>query len=186
MSEYGGRKLIDPLTHYDENGRVIIAHEIGDPSQDQEIINRWTPGAVAGDKLFKRIGGYDLYTDITDTIVIDRRGANIFIFKDKIEEDITPAAEREYLLLLVGLEDTDFEDTFRGVVGRQNVFETILGIIDLIDLHESKILAETTQLKGAISIYQFMRMCVDKNLVDNPDRFDPYDWEDTVYEDMEE
>ena len=84
--------------------------------------------------------------------------------------------------MLVGAEDTEFEDTFRGIVGRQNVFDTVVSIVDLIDMHESRILAETTQLKGAITVWQFMKMCIDKDLVENPTGFDPYEYEDVLYE----
>ena len=87
---------------------------------------------------------------------------------------------------MVGLEDGDFEDTFRGIIGRQNVFDTIVELIDLIDLKQSKILAETTQLKGAISLFEFTKMCVDKNLVNNPTGFDPYEYDDVLYDEYSE
>lgn len=185
MQDEYGRKLINPFQQHDDQGRMIPFYQIGDENdKDQVIVNRNTPGAIRQNKLFVRVSGWDLYTDAEDTIVLDYHGANIYVFKNSIEEDITPANEREYLLLLVGLEDSDFGDTFQGVIGRQNVFETVLDIMDTIDLHKSRIMAETTQLKGAISLYQFMKMCVDKNLVDDPWRFDPYDYDDANYDDI--
>lgn len=187
MEDEYGRKLYNPFVQHDDDGKVVPTYQLGDVNdRDQTIITRNTPGAILQNKLFTRISGWDLYTDIDDTIIIDRHGANIFILRNAIEDDISPANEREYLLLLVGLEGTEeeFEDTFRGVIGRQNVFETVLSIVDVIDLHKSKILAETTKLKGAISLFQFMKMCVDKDLVDNPWRFDPYDYDDANYDDI--
>ena len=180
---YGdGRKLVSPIIEYDEYGRQKAIYQIGEGGDFEEIITKNTPQAVRGNQIWTRVGGYDLFTDINNTIIIDKRGANILVLGNKIEDEITPVNEREYLLLLVGAEDTEFEDTFRGIVGRQNVFDTVVGIVDLIDMHESKILAETTQLKGAITVWDFMKMCVDKDLVENPTGFDPYEYEDVLYE----
>ena len=90
-------------------------------------------------------------------------------------KELTPADEREYLLLL-SYYDEKMENTYQGCVGRQNVFDFIKSIIEEIDIERSLILAETVQLKDAINIYDFMKDCILNQTVVNDDGFDIEDY----------
>jgi hypothetical protein len=67
--------------------------------------------------------------------------------------------ERQYLLLYVASAEDGEEDikSFEFIKGRTRVYDFIKGVIDSIDIHESKVLVEGVTLEGMISVYEFMK-----------------------------
>lgn len=161
-------EYVNPIIEYGP-GPINPIHEIGSGEDNEIIITKDNPANVRGGKLFCIFKGGFVYTDINDTIVIDPNSNNLYIYHQE-DEELTPADEREYLLLLYYSDDTT---EFRGITGRQVVFDELIALSNDIDFDKSMILAETTKMKDMISIYAFMKLCVDKNLVKNNSGFDP-------------
>lgn len=103
--------------------------------------------------------------------------------------------EKMYLVLLKGEykdnEAKEYRD-FEWVIGRQNVYEYIRDLIlneedTCIDIHESKIIAETVNILDAISIYEFMKTFKDIVLDDTGFDIEEYNIQSEIgIEEMEE
>ena len=136
------------------------------------IITKEDKQYVRGDKLYVKYKGIGIYADIDDAISINTYNDEFYIFR---HDELSPPTDREYLLLLV-YNDESLMDTFLGISGRQDVFDYIVNNAELIDFVESKILAETTKMKDMWTVYKFMKMCIDNEMVENPTGFDPEDY----------
>lgn len=145
------------------------------------IITKEDKQYVRGDKLFLKYKGISIYADIDDAISINTYNDELYIFR---HDELSPPEDREYLLLLV-YNDESAIDTFLGITGRQEVFDYIVRIADLIDFGASKIMAETTKLKDLWSVFKFMKMCINNEMVKNNTGFDPNDYYYTL-DNMEE
>lgn len=122
---------------------------------------------VKGNQLFVLYKGINIYANLTECILINTQTDVVMI---KPYKEITAPEDKAYLILLVVGEDD--EQVFQGVIGRQEAFEYIKQMVEIIDLDESKILSETTTFSEAISVYDFMKNCIVKDVVENPDGFD--------------
>ena len=136
------------------------------------IITKEDKQYVRGDKLYLNYKGIGVFADIDDAITINTYNDELYIFR---HDELSPPEDREYLVLLVYVND-DMMDTFIGISGRQEVFNYIVQNAELLDFEQSKILAETTKLKDLWTIYKFMKMCIDNDMVENPTGFDPSDY----------
>ena len=136
------------------------------------IITKEDKQYVRGDKLFFKYKGIGIFADINDAISVNTYNDELYIFR---HDELSPPEDREYLLLLV-YNDESLIDTFIGISGRQEVFNYIVRMADMIDFEKSKILAETTKLKDLWSIHKFMKMCINNEMVKNDTGFDPDDY----------
>lgn len=161
-----------------EKRNPFVSVNPNNPGDNVRVINKNNLENVVGGFLHLKINEYDLYVPLDDTIVVEERGKNVLVY-DKDDEAVTPANERNYLILCATNDGSGGQE-YLSIKGRQNVFDTIVAMADVLDFQESIILAETTALKDAISLFEFMKMCVDKELVENHTGFDPYEYGDYV------
>ena len=161
------------LHFYDENesykkqgiyfmGDESSSHEIVITSEDREY--------VRGDKLYVTFNGCDIVADLNQVIYINIDTKVVYIKENK---KLSPPEEREYLLLLTFYGETC---TFQGVVGRQETFDYLKAVIEDIDIGSSMVLAETVPFKDRITVYEFMKKCIDEELIQNNDGFDIEDY----------
>lgn len=84
--------------------------------------------------------------------------------KEQLEkgELFVPAKEtpkkKTYIVLYIGTDD-DGKDikSFEVLEGRKETFDFIKGIVDYIDIHESKVLTDNVAYADAASVYDFMK-----------------------------
>lgn len=84
--------------------------------------------------------------------------------KEQIEKGVlfVPTEEtpkkKTYIVLYIGT-DEDGKDikSFEVIEGRKETFDFIKGIVDYIDIHESKVLTDKVSYNDAASIYDFMK-----------------------------
>lgn len=84
--------------------------------------------------------------------------------KKEIEEGVlfVPADEtpkvKTYLVLYIGT-DEDGKDikSFEAIKGRKETFDFIKGMVEYIDIHESKVLTDNVSYNDAASVYDFMK-----------------------------
>ena len=145
-------------------------HEIVITSDDREY--------VRGDKLCVTYNGIEIYADLNQIIYINTKNNTVYIKENK---KLSEPENREYLILLASFDGTN---TYQGILGRQATFDYLKGIIEEIDVDSSMILAETVAFKDSITIYEFMKKCIDEELVQNDDGFDIEDYH--ITNDMEE
>ena len=95
--------------------------------------------------------------------------------------------EKEYLLLLVDIEDND-ATMFTIVMGRRAAYDYIKEDIKNMDIHKSTILVEGLPLERRVTVYEFMKHIQEKNFFE--DSFDIEDYnigdiesEDDAFED---
>lgn len=168
-------KKINPIIKHniDNNGKINPIMDFKDRNEFQYIITKKDKEHIRGDNLFININGYNIYADIDDAILINTHNKMVYIYHN---EEMSPSEEREYLILLVYSSNNDIEYTYQGIIGRQESFDYIVSHKDILDFDQSKILAENTKMKDMITIYAFMKLCIDKDLVNNPTNFDPEDY----------
>ena len=72
---------------------------------------------------------------------------------------------KEYLVLVQYTEDgtTDFQF----INGRTATYEYLKSVVDKIDLDESYVIVETVKIKDRITVYEFLKMCKDRQLFDD-------------------
>ena len=152
-------KKINPIIKHniDNNGKINPIMDFKDRNEFQYVITKKDKEHIRGDNLFININGYNIYADIDDAILINTHNKMVYIYHN---EEMSPSEEREYLILLVYSSNDDIEYTYQGI----------------LDFDQSKILAENTKMKDMITIYAFMKLCIDKDLVNNPTNFDPEDY----------
>lgn len=105
-------------------------------------------------------------------MLVNTKTKEVYIY---YAEELSPSEEREYLILMVYNDDT-MDNMYQGMVGRQETFDYIVENADLLDFDKSMIMAECTKLKDMITIYEFTKMCIDQETVENPTGFDPDDY----------
>ena len=163
----------NPIIQYDESVKKINPIiKSTDRTDFQYVITKKDRQHVRGDKICVEVGGFYIYTDIDNAMLVNTRTKEVYIY---YAEELSPSEEREYLILMVYIDD-DMDNAYQGMVGRQETFDYIVENAELLDFDKSMIMAETTKLKDMISIYQFMKMCIDQETVDNPTGFDPDDY----------
>lgn len=72
---------------------------------------------------------------------------------------------KEYLVLTQNSEDGTTE--FQFIIGRSATYEYLKSVIDTIDLDESYVIVETVKIKDRITVYEFLKMCKDRQLFDD-------------------
>ena len=177
------QEKINPFIQTDEKNLspfVFIDGRDDDPGV--LVITKADKQYVKGERLYVKYKGVGIYADIDDAISINTYNDEIYIFR---HDELTPPEDREYLLLLVYNDET-VENSYLGISGRQEVFNFIVNNAEYIDCVESKIMAETTKMKDMWTLYQFAKMCVDNEMVENPTGFDPTEYGTLVVSDIEE
>lgn len=163
----------NPIIQYDSSvTKINPIMKATDTNYFQYIITKKDREHVMGDKLFVEVGGFYVYTDLDNAILVNTKTKEIYIY---YAEELAPSEEREYLILMV-YNDDDMENAYQGMVGRQETFNYIVENAELLDFDKSMIMAETTKLKNMITIYEFVKMCIDQETVENPTGFDPDDY----------
>lgn len=179
MDDNINRVKINPFVEVDGKNNPFVYLDGRDEKDDGVIvITKEDKQYVRGDKLYVKYKGIGFYADIDDAISINTYNDELYIFR---HDELSPPTEREYLLLLVYVGE-DMMDTFIGISGRQEVFDYIVQNADLLDFVESRILAETTKMKDMWTVYRFMKMCIDNDMVENPTGFDPADYGNMITE----
>lgn len=69
---------------------------------------------------------------------------------------------KEYLVLYEYIEDKTTEFTF--ITGRTQTYEFLKSIIDKIDLDNSYVIVESVKISDRITVYEFLKMCKDRQL----------------------
>jgi len=173
---------INPLSfHDDDSWQKKPFYFMGQGENANEIlITKNDRVYVRGEMLYVEFEGVNIYADINSAIIINTVSKTVMI---KPYKELSPPEEREYLLLLVYY-DEDLDSTYKGIVGRQNVFDYIKDNIETIDIKKSVILAETVAIKDGISIYKFMSDCIKgETPVENEDGFDIEEYNIDIKED---
>ena len=171
------KKKTNPIIQYDANTKKVSPiMKALERNEFQYVITKNDREHVRGDKLCVEIQGIYFYADIDDAILVNTRTKEIRVYHP---EELDPPEKREYLILMVyndDLEEAGVQNTYQGMVGRQETFDFIIQYAGMLDFDKSMILAETTKMKDMISIYKFMKMCIDQEAVENPTGFDPDDY----------
>lgn len=158
----------DAIRFYDNDewkGKSI--YFMGDKSNEEEIvITSDDREYVRGDKLCVEYNGIQIYADLNQVVYINQKTNVIYIKENK---KLSPPEEREYLVLLSFYNE---QNTFQGIVGRQDTFDYLKSIIETIDIGSSMVLAETVAFKDSITVYEFMKRCIEDGMVQNDDGFD--------------
>ena len=151
-----------------ENWKPNAIYFMGDESNEHEIvITSDDREYVRGDKLYVQYNDVDIYADLNQVIYINTKTNMVYIKENK---KLSPPEEREYLVLLSFYEGE--QNTYQGIVGRQNTFDYLKSIIEAIDIGSSMVLAETVAFKDSITVYDFMKRCIEDDMVQNNDGFD--------------
>ena len=134
---------------------------------------------VRGNKLYFKLNGVELYTDINNIIFVDTE-SNTYIVEtgEKILEEVSPSnpKEKQYVILIKSYdEDTSFR--WEAITGRMETYNYIVENIEDINPKESIILTDNVALKDALTIEQFVKHV---QSVENID--DGFDIEDYIYD----
>ncbi len=91
--------------------------------------------------------------------------------------------EKMYLVLYIG-KDEDGKDikSYEDLQGRTATYNFIKGMIDYIDIYESRVLVETVTLVDALNVYEFMKQ-VSKYINDTSFDIEDYNYGDSSIED---
>lgn len=73
-------------------------------------------------------------------------------------EEIKKPTKKTYIVLYIGT-DEEGKDlrSFEVIEGRKETFDFIKGMVEYLDIHESKVLTDNVAYKDAASIYEFMK-----------------------------
>ena len=144
------------------------------------IITREETQYVRGNSLFVPYKGIKIIADIDDAISINTYNDEIHIFR---RDELIPPDQKEYLILLV-YNDDGLDDSYQGILGRQEAFDYIVKNAEIIDMNKSMILSESTKMKDMWTVLKFTKMCINNQIVKNETGFDPKEY-DLVIEDEE-
>lgn len=164
---------MEPFYFMNEGEKVDPFYKINEGNKHEIIITQNDRQYVRGDQICYEYKGITIFADIEDAIIVNTAMSTISIKKFKT---LSPPEEREYLILLSENSDEEEENRFQGIIGRQETFDYLVSMIDSIDIHKSIILAETTCLRNAISVYKFMNRCITDGLIQNNSGFDIEDF----------
>lgn len=167
------KKKVNPIRYID--GRDVNDDTI-------LVITKEEKQYVRFNRLYVTYKGVTITADIDDAISIDTKMDEVHIFR---HDQLEPPENREYLLLLV-YNDEELEDTYQGILGRQEAFDYITSNADIIDMNKSMILSETTKLKDMWSVLHFVKKCIENDMVKNPNNFDYSGYELIIEDDEEE
>lgn len=157
------------IRFFDENDKNWNQgiHFLGD-SPDEIVITKNDKQYIRGSKLCVEFNGIVIYADLDQRIVINRKTNTVYTERIK---QLAPPEEREYVLLIQYYDDYESR-TYESVVGRQAVFDRIKTMADDINLRSSLVLVETVPIKDSLTVYEFMKKCIEENIVENNDGFD--------------
>lgn len=136
---------------------------------------------VRGGKLYFKLNGVEIYTDIDNIIFVDTVN-NIFQVEsgEKVLEEIAPEnpKEKQYVILIKGY-NTDNAFTWEAITGRLETYNFIVDNIDMMDLDPkgSLVLTDSVSLKDALTVEQFMKHV---QSIENIE--DGFNIEDYIYE----
>ena len=160
-----------PFRPINENGESPFL----DMDSEQVVrITKENRSNVVGDSIYVKVNGVDVYAPMDCAIVLHPYRNEMRIEHNKVLED---PKDRQYLILIKLLDydtDEDGSNSYEIVQGRQDAFD-FLANSEVIDFKESWILVDTVSMKDMVSCFDFMVQCIDNDLVENPDGFDPRD-----------
>lgn len=126
--------------------------------------------------------------DLFNQVFVREDGKNIN--KPQLKQAVTfgdDPDEKLYLLLLIDQEDAVNQASWEIKIGRQTTFDYLKNLISAgaIDQDMSFILSGSQNAEKAITIYRFMRMCIDNGyvLLSNIEEFDPDDYHNQYTQD---
>ena len=161
------KKKVNPIRYID--GRDVTDDTI-------LVITKEEKQYVRSGRLYVKYKGVTITADIDDAISIDTKSDEVHVFR---HDELEPPENREYLLLLV-YNDEELEDTYQGILGRQEAFDYITNNADIIDMNKSMILSETTRVKDMWSVLHFVKKCIENDMVQNTNDFDYKGYELTI------
>lgn len=134
---------------------------------------------VRGNKLYFKLNGVEIYTDINNIIFVDTE-SNTYIVEtgEKILDEVSPnnPKEKQYVILIKSYNE-DESYIWEAITGRMETYNYIVENIEDINPKESIILTDNVALKDALTIEQFVKHV---QSVENID--DGFDIEDYIYE----
>jgi len=90
--------------------------------------------------------------------------------------------EKMYLVLYIGKDDEGNDiKSYEDLQGRTATYNFIKGMIDYIDIYESRVLVETVILANALNVYEFMKQ-VSKYINDPSFDIEDYNYGDSSIE----
>ena len=138
---------------------------------------------VRGDKLWFKLDGVEIYTDINSIIFVDMVSKTFVVQSaDKILKEIIPEDpnHRQYILLMKRYESNEEIFQWESMTGRIETYNYIVDNIEImgIDPKASFVLTENVPYKDALTIADFVRYLKNSELVEN----DGFEIDDYIYE----
>ena len=127
-----------------------------------------------------------VYDEAIDTMAQSYRAEARREVMVKVQKEEKSPEEKEYILLLVDIEDEE-ATMFVIRTGRREAYEYIKMDIESMDIHKSTVLVEGIPIENRISVYKFMKHIQDKGFFEG-DSFDIEDYNigDDEDEDLED
>lgn len=73
-------------------------------------------------------------------------------------DDIKKLNKKTYIVLYIGTDDEGKDlKSYEVIEGRKETFDFIKGMVEYLDIHESKVLTDNVAYKDAASVYDFMK-----------------------------
>jgi len=118
----------------------------------------------------------EVFVNKDDNLVQTGKLPSAIVFEGKDPE------EKMYLVLYIG-KDEDGKDikSYEDLQGRTATYNFIKGMIDYIDIYESRVLVETVTLGDALNVYEFMKQ-VSKYINDPSFDIEDYNYGDSSIE----
>lgn len=118
----------------------------------------------------------EVFVNKDDNLVQTGKLPSAIVFEGKDPE------EKMYLVLYIG-KDEDGKDikSYEDLQGRTATYNFIKGMIDYIDIYESRVLVETVALGNALNVYEFMKQ-VSKYINDPSFDIEDYNYGDSSIE----
>lgn len=141
------------------------------------VINRLTDNGayVKGGMLYFRLNGVDIFTEITNSIFVDKSNNSVIIRPannlQNIEDENVDPEQRQYILLMYGGE-TDETYYWESMTGRTDTYQYIKDNIEFIDPEKSIVLTENVAVKDAFTVYQFVKYLQNGGLIEDEEEFD--------------
>lgn len=80
------------------------------------------------------------------------------IVRDEVKQQIRPEDKTYIILYYMTIDTGEDIKSFEVVTGRKNAYEYIKGIVEYLDIHDSKVMVDNVPYAKAISVYEFMKL----------------------------
>lgn len=104
----------------------------------------------------------------------ERKEATVNLRNEILEANRQDPEHREYTLLYYADEEGEEIKSFEEITGRTALRKFIIGIVEYMDIHKSKVLVEGNLVEDALSVYKFMKLMSDRGYYE--DSFDIEDY----------